>query len=422
MRFFVELNPSPRAERHSPEMVVSFVPMEALGEFGGLRLDAEKRLDEVLTGYTYFAENDVLVAKITPCFENGKGALAEGLANRTGFGTTELYVLRARPGLVSRFLFYLTISHPFRKIGESEMYGAGGQKRVPPHVVRDFRFARPSLAEQRAIALFLDRETARIDRLVACKKRLIELLSEKRAALITRAVTRGLDSGVPLKDSGVNWLGEIPAHWETRRLKELSALQTGLTLGKTYEGQQLTTRPYLRVANVQDGYLDLAEITEIEVPVQDVHHYELQAGDVLMTEGGDFDKLGRGYVWEGQIAGCLHQNHIFVVRPQPDRLNSHLLALVMSSHYGRAYFTAESKQSTNLASTNTKTLRNFPIPLPPLSEQEAIVGWVKLQTAKIDQLTGRIREGIDRLHEYRTALIWAAVTGKIDVHEEVEVI
>jgi type I restriction enzyme S subunit len=155
------------------------------------------------------------------------------------------------------------------------------------------------------------------------------------------------------KDSGVEWLGEIPVHWEVKPLKTASRLQTGLTLGKKYEDSNLTKRPYLRVANVQDGYLALDDITEVELPAQDVAHYELRDGDVLMTEGGDFDKLGRGYVWEGQIAGCLHQNHIFAVRPRHGILNPRFLALVMSSAYGRAYFTATSMQSTNLASTNT---------------------------------------------------------------------
>ncbi len=277
----------------------------------------------------------------------------------------------------------------------------------------------PPEEEQRAIAAFLDRETARIDALLAKKERLIELLQEKRTALITRAVTKGLDPNVPMKDSGVEWLGEIPAHWEVNRLKAVSGLQTGLTLGKKYEGRSLTTRPYLRVANVQDGYLALDDIAEIELPEQDVSRYELQEDDVLMTEGGDFDKLGRGYVWEEQVAGCLHQNHIFAVRPLRNLLMPRFLVLTLVCGYGRAYFTATSKQSTNLASTNSTKLRNFPVPIPSLPEQEEIVSGVDRETDKIGVLVAKVREAIDRLKELRTALISAAVTGKIDVREEV---
>ena len=292
-----------------------------------------------------------------------------------------------------------------------------------PKVNRDKLAACPLLvpdpAEQRAIAAFLDRETAKIDALVARKERLIELLQEKRTALITRAVTRGLDPNAPVKDSGVEWLGGVPAHWEVRPLKSVSDLQTGVTLGKRYEGEVMTTRPYLRVANVQDGYLALDDIAEIEVPVREVGRFELQTGDVLVTEGGDFDKLGRGYVWQEQLARCLHQNHIFAVRPRRGALVSHFLAFVMNSSYGRAYFTATSKQSTNLASTNSTKLRNLPIPLPGLDEQIEIKCWTECELRRIDTLVTRVRQAVDRLNELRTALISAAVTGKIDVRDAV---
>lgn len=274
----------------------------------------------------------------------------------------------------------------------------------------------PPESEQREIAAFLDRETARIDALVEKKERLIELLREQRSALITRAVTKGLNLSAPMKDSGVDWLGKVPAHWEVRPLKALSRLQTGVTLGKRYEGQFLTRLPYLRVANVQDGYLDLAEIAEVEVPLLEAARCKLQDGDVLMTEGGDFDKLGRGYVWEGQIAPCLHQNHIFAVRPGRE-IRSRYLALTVGSAYGRAYFTATSSQSTNLASTNRAKLGNFRVPAPTIEEQKAIVSFLDRETARIDDLIGKVQEAIERLKEYRIALISAAVTGKIDVRE-----
>lgn len=285
--------------------------------------------------------------------------------------------------------------------------------------LEDMLIAEPPEDEQRAIAAFLDRETARIDALVSKKERLIELLQEKRTALVSRAVTKGLDPNVPMKHSGVEWLEQIPGHWEVKPLKALSQLQTGLTLGKKYHDRSLINRPYLRVANVQDGYLDLDDIAEIELRASDAVRYELREGDVLMTEGGDFDKLGRGYVWEGQVAHCLHQNHIFAVRPLADLLIPRYLALVLSSGYGRAYFTATSKQSTNLASTNSTKLRNMPMPAPSVAEQDAVIAFSDRETARIDTLIAKIREAMDRLKELRTALISAAVTGKIDVREEV---
>jgi type I restriction enzyme S subunit len=419
LRFSVELNPPASEVRGLPATTeVSFVPMEAVGEYGGLDLTKTRPIADVKTGYTYFRDGDVVVAKITPCFENGKGARAAGLVGGIAFGTTELHVLRTTSVLDNDFLFYLTLSDAFRRLGEAEMYGAGGQKRVPDSFIENLRHPLPTTPEQRAIAAFLDRETARIDALVAMKEQLLELLQEQRSALITRAVTKGLNSNAALKDSGVEWLGTIPAHWNVKPLKAVSNLQTGLTLGKKFEGRSLIFRPYLRVANVQDGYLALKDIAEIELPSQDAGRFELRNGDVLMTEGGDFDKLGRGYVWEGAIAGCLHQNHIFAVRPRRDLLRPYFLAHAMSSSYGRAYFTATSKQSTNLASTNSNKVKNLPVPLPSLTEQDNILLSIRQGTERTDALITKVREAIDRLKELRAALISAAVTGKIDVREE----
>jgi len=200
----------------APEDEVSFVPMAAIGEHGGIQLDQVKALDEIGDGYTYFADGDVVVAKITPCFENGKGAFAEGLKNRIAFGTTELHVIRPAKEIDGRFLFYLSISELFRKLGEGAMYGAGGQKRVPDQFIKDFQALVPPLDQQQKIAAFLDRKTAEIDTLIAKKRRLLDRLAEKRTALITRAVTKGLDPDAPMKDSGIEWLGEIPAHWDVR--------------------------------------------------------------------------------------------------------------------------------------------------------------------------------------------------------------
>ena len=171
LRFALTMNPSKGEIRLEDSDLVSFVPMDAVGEYGGIRLDDEKELAEIGSGYTYFCDDDVVVAKITPCFENGKGALAKGLTNKTAFGTTELHVLRADPGqLEPKFLFYLTISDVFRKLGESEMYGAGGQKRAPEKFFKDFRAGLPPLEEQQAIARFLDFKTAQIDALIAKKR------------------------------------------------------------------------------------------------------------------------------------------------------------------------------------------------------------------------------------------------------------
>ncbi len=419
LRFLLELSPSRSEVRDlSEDTEVSFVPMESVREEGGLDLGESKQLEEVVDGYTYFRDGDVLVAKITPCFENGKGALAADLTNEIGFGTTELHVLRPEEELGRRYLFYATMSHPFRKVGESTMYGAGGQKRVSDDFIRNLRWPIPPLDEQRAIATYLDRETERIDALIEKKERLIDLLEEKRTALISRVVTKGLDADVEMQDSGVEWLGEIPAGWDVARLKFLSEVQSGIAKGKRYDDNVETVElPYLRVANVQDGFLNLDEVSEIEVAVDEVRRYLLQSGDVLMTEGGDYDKLGRGTVWNGDIEPCLHQNHIFAVRPRS--VESEWVALITQTRYAKHFFIVQSVQSTNLASISMSSLQDLPVVVPPRETRQAILDHVDRETERIDTLIRKVEAAIDRLKEYRTALISAAVTGQIDVRNDV---
>ncbi|MCA6111880.1 restriction endonuclease subunit S [Bradyrhizobium cenepequi] len=234
-----------------PETEVSFVPMDAVGELGGLQLNETRTIEEVYNGYTYFADGDVCLAKITPCFENGKGTLAQGLTNGVAFGTTELHVIRPLRRLDARFLFYLTIAHDFRSFGEAEMLGAGGQKRVPEEFLKDWRPPLPPLEAQRRIARFLDEKTARIDGLIEKKHALVSQLAEKRQALITRAVTRGLDPAASLTSSGMDWFGKIPAHWERGNIRRFARMKTGHTPSRSHpEYWEACTIPWFTLADV----------------------------------------------------------------------------------------------------------------------------------------------------------------------------
>lgn len=223
LRFVAELNPSKSETADLDRNTeVSFVPMEAIGDDGSLNLDRTRPICEVDVGYTYFRDGDVTLAKITPCFENGKGALMRGLHFGIGFGTTELVVARPKAGQTSgEFLNWLFRSPGFRGQGEASMYGAGGQKRVPDDFVRNITWAFPPPDEQAAIIAFLDRETGKIDALIAEQEKLITLLAEKREATISHAVTLGLNPNAPMKDSDVPWLGAVPAHWDVKPLKRV---------------------------------------------------------------------------------------------------------------------------------------------------------------------------------------------------------
>ena len=194
-RFVAQLNPSKSETVHLPrEAQVTFIPMEAISDDGALNLAQSRTIADVISGYTYFRDGDVTVAKITPCFENGKGAVMRGLVGGIGFGTSELIVVRPIPNIAtSDYLYLVFMSTPFRSLGESFMYGAGGQKRVPDNFVRNFAQAFPSLSEQLTITAFLENENRKIDQLVAEAQRAIALLKERRRALISAAVTGKVD-------------------------------------------------------------------------------------------------------------------------------------------------------------------------------------------------------------------------------------
>lgn len=414
LRYVCELNPSVAFDGLDEDEDLTFLPMDRVKN--GYFIPNTDKFSKYGASYTAFEDGDIVLAKVTPCFENGNIAIAESLVGGKGFGSSELFVIRPIAA-ERRFLFYYFQSSIFKQDGEASMTGAGGLKRVSPDVLRQHHLPRPSQDVQQRIANYLDRETARIDGLIAEKERMLALLEEKRAALISRVVTRGLDPNAPLKPSGQAWLGEIPEHWGLQRLKQLAEVRGGLTLGKQYSGE-LLAYPYLRVANVQDGYLKLDDVLTVEVPVSEAASNLLAYGDVLMNEGGDIDKLGRGCVWRDEIAPCLHQNHVFAVRPHS--VDSDWLALWTSTLQAKRYFESRAKRSTNLASISGSNIKELPVPLPPINEQLAIQHCLADRLSRLEIVQGELRDSLRLLSERRAALITAAVTGQIPLKEMTE--
>jgi len=332
----------------------------------------------------------------------------ENLIVSTGFA-----VVRPSDVLDQRFCKYALRATRFLWEVESRSTGVS-YPAINASDLGDIRISLPDLGTQHLIASYLDRETARIDGLIAEKERMLALLEEKRTALISRVVTRGLDPYAPLKQSGLEWLGEIPAHWSVQRLKQLAEVRGGLTLGKQYSGE-LQEYPYLRVANVQDGYLKLDDILTVEVPASEVASNLLAYGDVLMNEGGDIDKLGRGCVWRDEIKPCLHQNHVFAVRPHS--IDSDWLALWTSTLEAKRYFESRAKRSTNLASISGSNIKELPVPLPPADEQRAIQKFLSSRQSRFESIRSELQDSLCLLAERRAALITAAVTGRIPLEE-----
>lgn len=330
----------------------------------------------------------------------------EHLICSTGFNVVE-----PRPSkLAPQFAHYNLLSENARQHFEAAATGVG----YPAIGDKDFNVftvCLPPLSEQHRIATYLDASCAAIDAAVSAKRRQLDTLDALRKSIVQRAVTRGIASDAAPEATGNVWLAEIPRGWKLVALKRIAEIRGGLTLGKQYEGK-LIERSYLRVGNVQDGHLDLADVSVIELPASVAAGVELCPDDVLMTEGGDLDKLGRGHLWRGEIPGCLHQNHIFAVRCFAHKLKPLFLAYATASQYGRDYFEATGKKTTNLANTNATKVGQFPIPLPPLAEQEAICAHLDEKTAEVKRIKATITAQIETLIAYRKSLIHECVTGQ----------
>lgn len=385
-----------------------YLELEDIEPGTGKVLNWRNTLD-VESAVTMFKAGDVLFGKLRPYLEKYYQA------DRDGKCTGELLAF-APERIVSRFLFYCIGSPWFIERCKAIAYGAKMPRVNWQTQLAQFDLPLPPRLEQERIAAFLNASCAAIDSVILAKREQLEVLDGLRNAFIQHAVTRGVRKPLPLRQTQNVWMAEVPSDWELVSLKRVAEVHTGLTLGKVYEGT-LVERPYLRVANVQDGHLDLTDVTTIEVPLAVAHAIALRPGDVLMTEGGDLDKLGRGTIWSGEIPDCLHQNHVFAVRCFCHKLLPAFLAYLTASRYARDYFEATGKRTTNLASTNSTKVGLFPIPRPSIEEQKEICSYLDGKLADLARLATCIEEQISTLSAYRRSLIHECVTGTKRVSE-----
>ena len=322
---------------------------------------------------------------------------------------------RVRPGSacdVPRFFYFLMYTMAKRGV-----FSAGGNPNTIDHLtavqLRRYRVPIPAASEQHAIVAFLDRETAKIDALVARKERLIELLQEKRTALITRAVTRGLDPKVPMKDSGVEWLGEIPSHWELMPLKRiLRRCDYGISESLVGSGDIRV----LTMAHVQDGEIVLPDDGSIDAVDRTL---VLESGDLLFNRTNSRELVGKVGIFRGHRRDRVTFASYLVRLTARDNVEAEWLNYLLNSTGLLGMARSMALLSVNQANLNPTKYQRILVPMPELSEQRRIAGFAKREATRIDTLIRKVRVAIDRLREFRTAVISAAVTGKIDVREAV---
>ncbi|MEI7612230.1 MAG: restriction endonuclease subunit S [Betaproteobacteria bacterium] len=335
------------------------------------------------------------------------------------FGVTSpdyrVFSIKDRSLCYDKYFLYLFQNGYRQKIFYAFGQGASqlGRWRFPTEQFNDFILPLPPLAEQTSITKFLDHETAKIDNLIAEQEMLLTLLIEKRQAIISHAVTKGLDSDVPMKDSGVGWLGEIPAHWVVKRLKYLGEAIIGLT----YDPSQVCSKEagvlVLRSSNVQLGKITFDDNVYVSADIpQKLRTIE---NDILIcSRNGSRNLIGKNALISKISEGFTFGAFMTIFRSE---LNNYLYWIFNSrlfSYQSGTFLTSTINQLT------TGNLYSIEVPLPPPTEQRAILYFLNAETSKLDTLTAEATRGIALLKERRSALISAAVTGKIDVRHLVE--
>jgi len=380
-----------------------------------LRTDSEDNHNPIpddLSNYRVVRCGDLVFNKM----KAWQGSL--GVSPYDGVVSPAYIVCRLSPTVSPRFVHYVLRSRPYSDVWRSLSYGVRvDQWDLRYEDIKQVSVLLPPRDEQDAIVRFLEEKERDIEHYLATKRRMIDVLEEQRQRRIDAVVLPVLTSEVHGAEAlNTDELeGKLPPGWMLRPMHQVAKIQSGITLGTDYKGRPLVELPYLRVANVQAGGIDLSELKTISIPETEAQSSLLHAGDVLMTEGGDLDKLGRGTVWAGQVQPCLHQNHVFAVRPSHRVMSSEWLSVILATRYARQYFYLTGKKTTNLASTNRWQIGRFKVPIPPLDEQAQLLSTAAALVAPIDQGLALFRSEIAVMEEYRTRLIADAVTGQLDV-------
>ncbi|NHK29672.1 hypothetical protein FF098_017330 [Parvularcula flava] len=459
-----EVNPSKAKIKLDDDDTVSFVPMAAVEPLSNtIDLSETRKFASVKKNFTRFLEDDVLFAKITPCMENGKVAVAKGLHQGRGCGTTEFHILRPTEAIISKYLFYFVVSDKFRNLAKRNMSGAVGQQRVPADFVRNSEIPIPPLAEQKRIvskidelfsdieageralqrarkaleryrrsvlkaavtgALTADWREKNRDRLEPADKLLTRILDARRTAWEKAELAKMKAKGKePKGDAWKKKYGEakppkyefnstLPISWLWLSFSTIGNVSGGLTKNKK-RNELPHTRPYLRVANVYENRLDLTEIHSIGVTERELERVELQRFDLLIVEGnGSKEQIGRAALWDASIKGCVHQNHLIKVRFS-DSITSRYSMVWLRSPFGRTLVEEVASSTSGLHTLSISKIEQLPLAFPPQKEQEEILSRVEEAFSKADRVAAALDEQERAAKALRQSILKAAFEGRL---------
>lgn len=384
-------------------------------------------------------EGDLLVNRVNSRELVGKAAYIPSSIEPSVFESKNIRVRLDRSKALPKFVNYQLLAGGRRHFSGNAQQVVG-MASINQKQLAGFPIVLTDLEEQRRIVAALEEQFSRLDEAIADLKRVRANLKRYKAAVLKAAVEgrlvpteaelasregRRYETGSQLLDRVLQerrraWNGRgtyrdadapevgglppLPEGWTWARLEAVAALKGGITVDKKRRDPTSRPVPYLRVANVQRGYLDLDEIKDIKAPEADIDELRLYPGDILFNEGGDRDKLGRGWIWEGQLPECIHQNHVFRARLYLVDLSGKLISW-WGNTFGKDYFLREGKQTTNLASINMTKLSAFPVPIPPLAEQRRIVAEVDRRLSLLAEAEHQVECNLSRAHVTRVSLL-----------------
>lgn len=396
-------------ERTDPDLEIEYVDISSVSLVNGIEKIEALPFEKAPSRARRKVKNGDIIVSTVRTYLKAIAPIVEPSENMvvsTGFA-----VVRPKETLLSGYAGYLLQSNGF--VGDVVAYSVGvSYPAINASDLVRIPAVEPPLEEQRAITRFLDFKTAQIDSLIAKKKALLDKLAERRTALISHAVTRGLDPLVPMKDSKAAWLGDIPRHWEAKRLKFV--IQEPLKYGAN-EAAELTDPElprYIRITDVNDDG-SLREETFRSLPEEIADGYLLSDGDILLARSGA--TVGKSFIYKPSWGVAAYAGYLIRAR-MSEAINADFAYLFLQSSCYWQWLSSIFIQAT-IQNVSAEKYANLVVPVPPVEEQLSIVTHLLAQIAKIDEQRDKASQAVDRLIEYRSALITNAVTGKIDVRD-----
>ncbi|MHB8394689.1 MAG: restriction endonuclease subunit S [Candidatus Dormibacteria bacterium] len=411
LRHIAVINPpTPEFDRLAGDVEIPFVPLEAVWPGDRLDVSRRRRKDDVATGYTRFRNRDILVPKITPTFQADRTVIAQRLEGGVAAGTTELHIVRVGPGTDARYVRYLLSSKPFLDEGEASMIGVAGQKRVPDECLRDLVVPVVNVGRQRAIADYLDAETTRIDALIEKKRRMVELLAERRGSILASRIA-ALGLALPA-DLDADWThADVPGGWQVMRLSQVLDQLTNGFVGPTRDILQDEGVRYIQSLHIKDGKIDFDRrpfyVSEEWHKARPRIH--LLEGDVLIVQTGDIGQVAVVPAGFGE-ASC---HALQIARVRRGVVSGPYLAEYLRTQFG--YQALLARATGALHPHLEGGIRDVPVVVPPTATQEGLLHQVHEETSRLRLIASRLLRQLDLLRERRQALITAAVTGELPI-------